>query len=148
MNLARFTAGMLFLATAAAASNAGAAELKLIIVEAFKPALQELAPAFEAESKHKLKIEYGTPDAVAKKVAGDDDYDVVIIDKPRMNKLRLAATVVGGSMKDVVKQGADTYVAATPNTTQEPMPAVALINFLRSPKAAEVYKAKGMQQPG
>ena len=147
MNLARLTAGMVFLATAAAAGNAGAAELKLIIVEAFKPALQELAPAFEAESKHKLKIEYGTPEVVEKKVAGDDDYDVIIIDKPRMDKLNRAATVAGGSMKEVVKHGADTYIAATPNTTQEPLPAVALINFLRSPKAVEVYKAKGMQ-PG
>jgi ABC-type molybdate transport system substrate-binding protein len=144
MNLARFAAAILFVGATAVAGNADAAELKLLSVEAMKPALQELAPAFEAASKHKLKIEYGTPDAVEKKAAGDDDYDVVILDKPRMDKLNSAANVAGGSMKEVAKHGADSFIAATPNSTQEPLAAASLIEFLHGPKAAEVYKAKGI----
>lgn len=147
MNFARLAAGILFLAATAAGGNAGAAELKLLSVEVFKPALQELAPAFEAQSKHKLTIEYGTPEAVEKKVTGDDDYDVVILDKPRIDKLIRAASVAGGSMKEVVKHGPDTFIAAMPNSAQQALSAVSLINFLNSPKAVEVYKAKGLQ-PG
>jgi ABC-type molybdate transport system substrate-binding protein len=147
MNFARLAAGILFLAATVTGSNAGAAELKLLSVEAFKPALQELAPAFESDSKHKLTIEYGTPEAVEKKITGDDDYDVIILDKPRIDKLVRAASVAGGSMKEVVKKGDDIFIAAMPNSAQQAVPAISLINFLNSPKAVEVYKAKGLQ-PG
>jgi len=146
MTVGRVAAGLIFLAAAAAAGGAGAAELKLISVEALKPALQELAPAFEAASKHKLKIDYGTADAVEKKIA-DEDYDVVILDKPRIDKLNGAAVIAGGSMKELAKQGSDAYIAATPNATQEPLPAAALIEFLAGAKAKDVFKAKGLQ-PG
>jgi molybdate transport system substrate-binding protein len=149
MTIGRFTAGLAFLAAALVAGNAGAAELKVLSVEAMKPALQELAPAFEGASKHKLKVEYAAPEAIEKKIAAKEEYDVVILDKPRVDKLYGAADIAGGSMKNVAKQGADTIlVAASPNTTQEPLPAMALIDFLHGPKAAEVYKAKGLQQPG
>jgi ABC-type molybdate transport system substrate-binding protein len=148
MIVARMSAGLLFLGAVAMATGAGAAELKLLSVEAMKPALQELASAFEADSKHKVKIEYAPPDAVEKKISGEHEYDVVILDKTRMDKLGRAAIVVGGSMKSVAKQGADTvYVAATSNSTEEPVPAMGLINFLMGPKAAPVYKAKGLE-PG
>src|SRR4051794_2155131 len=98
MTVGRLAVGLVFLAAAVAAGSAGAAELKMLSVEALKPALQELAPAFEAASKHKLKIEYGTADIVEKKLKGDDDYDVVILEKPRMDKLNAAADIAGGSM--------------------------------------------------
>ena len=143
----RLTAALLFLGAAAMAGEAGAAELKLLSSEAMKPALQELAPAYEAASKNKLKIEYGAPEAVEKKIDSQEEYDVVILDKPRVDKLYSAAKVAGGSMKPVAKQGADTYIAASPNTTEQPLPAMALIDFLHGPKAIEVYKAKGLQ-PG
>ena len=148
MIVARMIAGLFFVAAAVAATSAGAAELKLLSIEAMKPALQELTAAYEADSKHKLKIEYAAPEAIEKKIADNEDYDVVILDKPRVDKLYAAANVAGGSMKPVAKKDADTFVAATPNSTQEPLSAMGLINFLKGPKAAEVYKAKGLQQPG
>jgi ABC-type molybdate transport system substrate-binding protein len=135
MNLARLAAAILFLGGLAVGGTANAAELKVLSVEALKPALQELAPAFESASKHKVKIEYGTPDAVEKKLKGDEDYDVVIADKAHMDKLNAAADIAGGSMKEVVKHGADTFIAATPNSTQQPLPAAALIDFLHGPKS-------------
>ena len=48
-NLGRSLALALFVAIAAMAGEAGAADLKLLSVEAMKPALQELAPGFESE---------------------------------------------------------------------------------------------------
>jgi len=64
-----------------------------------------------------------------------------------IDKLNGAAVIAGGSMKELAKQGSDAYIAATPNATQEPLPAAALIEFLAGAKAKDVFKAKGLQ-PG
>ena len=145
MTLVRVMAGVVFFGAAVLAGTAGAAELKLLTVDAMKPALQELAPAFEAASKHKLKVEYAAPDAAEKKiVSADEDYDLVILDKPRMDKLNSAANIAGGSMKEVAKQGSDAYIVAQTNATQQPLQGMALIDFLNGPKAKEVFKAKGL----
>src|ERR1044071_7374358 len=72
MTLVRVMAGVVFFGAAVLAGTAGAAELKLLTVDAMKPALQELAPAFEAASKHKLKVEYAAPDAAEKKIVSAD----------------------------------------------------------------------------
>ena len=63
-------------------------------------------------------------------------------------KLIGAAKISGGLVKSLAKQNPDkVYDAATTNWTEQPLAAKALINFLAAPKAAEVYKAKGLQ-PG
>src|SRR5215472_9518195 len=118
MSVRRLTAGTLFLAAAVVATDAGAAELKVLSVEAMRPALQELAKEFEAASKDTLKIDYA------------------------------AAKIAGGSIKVLAKQSPDlSYDASTTHWTRQPFADKALIDFLGGPKAAEVYKAKGMQ-PG
>jgi molybdate transport system substrate-binding protein len=63
-----------------------------------RASLQELAPEFEKTSGHKLKIEYGTAGAVEKKAGAEDaQYDVVIVTKPRMDKLVREAKIAGGT---------------------------------------------------
>ena len=139
-------AWVLFLAIAMA-GQASAADLKVISVEAMKPALQELVPAFESSAKHKLKIEYSSSADIEKKINAEDDYDVVILDKPITAKLAGAAKLAGGLIKPLAKHNDEVYDASTTNWTDQPLPAKALIDFLAGPKAAEVYKAKGLQQP-
>jgi molybdate transport system substrate-binding protein len=78
-------------------TEAGAAELKVLCAAALRPALQELAPAFEKSSGHKLSIEYQTAGKVAEKVAGEDTIDVAIVTKPAFDKLARAAKMVAGS---------------------------------------------------
>jgi len=148
MSVRRLTAGTLFLAAAVVAADAGAAELKVLSVEAMRPALQELAKEFEAASKHTLKIDYATAAAIEKKLADGEEYDIVIVDNAITKKLDAAARIAGGSTKVLAKQSPDlSYDASTTNSTQQPFADKALIDFLGGPKAAEVYKAKGMQ-PG
>jgi ABC-type molybdate transport system substrate-binding protein len=148
MSVRRLTAGILFLVATVVAADAGAAELKVLSVEAMRPALLELAKAFEAASKHKLQIDFATAAVIEKKIAGDEEYDVVIVDKAITNKLRVAAKITGGSIKALAKQSPDlTYEASSTFFTLDPVADKALIDFLAGPKAAEVYKAKGMQ-PG
>lgn len=134
-------AGLVFLAAATAAGNAGAAQLKVLAVDAMKPALQQLAPAFEAASKNKLKIDYAAPAAIEKKMTAEEPYDVVIVDKAATTKMIVSAKLAGGVSEALAKD----YVASSTNWTEEPLAVKALVDFLTSPKAKEVYKAKGLQ---
>ena len=145
--LGRRLALALFMATVAMVGAAGAADLKLLSVEAMKPALQELAPAFEASAKHKLKIEYASAADIEKKVSDAEEYDVVIVDKPITQKLASSAKVAGGVIKSLAKHNDQVYDVSTTNWTDQPLAAKALVDFLAAPKAADVYKAKGLQQP-
>ena len=56
----RLLAGTVALATSVFVAEASGAELKVLSAGAMRAALQELAPAFEAASGNKLKIEYST----------------------------------------------------------------------------------------
>src|SRR5205085_4610556 len=123
------------------------AELKVLSVDGLQPALQELAPSFETASKNKLKIDYATSAAIEKKIDAEEEYDVVILDHDITSKLIGKAKLAGGLIKPVAKKGADLYDASTTNFSSEPLAAAALIDFLATPKAAEVYKAKSLQ-PG
>src|SRR6476659_6209747 len=48
---------------------------------------------------HKLKIEYATAGVVEQTVAADDEIDVAILTKPRVDKLVREAKIVGGTTK-------------------------------------------------
>jgi len=147
MRPVRLLTGAVLLIGGIVSANAGAAELKVLSPEAMKPALQELAAAFEKESGNKIKIDYAPVEAIQKKVSDEEDYDVVIMDQKATTTLTQKAKVVGGSVKKLAKEKDEVYVASSPMLSEQPVAAQKLIEFLESPKAAEVYKAKGMQ-PG
>jgi ABC-type molybdate transport system substrate-binding protein len=128
------------------AGAAGAAELKVLSTEAMRATLQELAPAFEAASKHKLVIAYATDADVEQKVASDDTIDIAILTKARIDKLVKAARILTGTK--VLATGASpdlVYVVGSSFSTEQPVAAKALIDFLAGPAAKKVYEAKGLQ---
>jgi molybdate transport system substrate-binding protein len=81
------------------AAEVNAAEVKVLSAGAMRGILQELAPAFETAAGHKLKIDYATAGVVEQKVAADDEIDVAILTKPRVDKLVREAKIVGGTTK-------------------------------------------------
>src|ERR1700756_1140742 len=99
----RLLAGTFALATSVFVAEASGAELKVLSAGAMRAALQELAPAFEAASGNKLKIEYSTAGDIEKKVAGGDEIDVAILTKPRFDKLVSEAKIVGGSTQTLAR---------------------------------------------
>src|SRR6202040_3963973 len=99
MRTIRLLAGTLALVTGVLAAEASAAELKVLSAGAMRTVLQELGPAFETASGHKLKIEYATAGTVEQKVAADDEIDVAILTKPRLDKLVSQAKIVSGTAK-------------------------------------------------
>jgi molybdate transport system substrate-binding protein len=103
MRVIRLLAGTFALVTSVFAVEVSAAELKVLSAGAMRAALQELAPAFEAASGNKLKIEYATAGDIEKKVAADDEIDVAILSKPRVDKLVSEAKIVGGSTQTLAR---------------------------------------------
>jgi molybdate transport system substrate-binding protein len=79
------------------APDSAAAELKVLCSGAMRAVLQQLTPAFEKSSSHKLVIEYATAGKVEEKVAADEAIDVAILTKPRAEKLVRVAKLVGGT---------------------------------------------------
>lgn len=145
MNARGLIAGIVFLAGALVAANAGAAELKVLSDAAMKPALDELVKGYATSSKSQVKVDYASAADIEKKV---DDYDVVITDKATATKLGKIGKVAVGATKPVAKKDDKSmYDAAPTNWTDQVTAAEALIAFLKTPQAAEVYKAKGLQ-PG
>jgi len=97
MRTMRMLAATLALVAGVLAAEVSAAELKVVSAGAMRAVLQELAPAFETASGHKLKVEYATAGVIEQKVAADDDIDVAIVTKPRVDRLVREAKIVGGS---------------------------------------------------
>jgi ABC-type molybdate transport system substrate-binding protein len=123
-------------------------ELKVLSTDAMKPALQELAPAFEAASKHKLVIAFASDADVEKQVASDDSIDIAILTKARMDKLIRSARILTPPASKVLAQGASedlVYVAGSSMATEQPLAARALVEFLAGPEAKKVYAAKGLK---
>src|SRR4030095_7953663 len=145
--------GLVAVAAAALASLsgvAGAAELHVISATEMQAALQELAPAFEKKSGHKLKIEYGTSAQVEDKVGKglDAELDVAILNKAQADKLVSRAKLVAGTAVTLGKMNPDLiFVAASTFFSDQPLLAKAFIDFLATPEAKAVLKAKGME-PG
>lgn len=146
MRTIRLLSGALFLAGAITAANAGAAELKVLSAEAMKPALQELAAAYEKKSGNKVKVEYATDANGEKQVASDDTIDVAILTKDSIDKLIKSARILTFPKVLATGSGADVvYVAGSSLLTEEPIAAKALMDFLASPEAKKVYEAKGLK---
>jgi molybdate transport system substrate-binding protein len=103
MRAIRLLAGSFALVSGIWAAEVGAVELKVLSAGAMRAALQELAPAFEAASGNKLKIEYATAGDIEKKVAAGDEIDVAILTKPRVDKLVREAKIVGGSTQTLAR---------------------------------------------
>jgi len=59
--------------------GASAADLKLLTAGAFKSAAVELVPAFEREIGHKVIIDNDTAGGLAKRIAGGEAFDVVVL---------------------------------------------------------------------
>ena len=148
MRTNRLLTGALVLMAGAWSAGAGAAELKVLSADAMKPALQELAPAFEKASKNKLVIAYASDEDVAKQVSTDDTIDIAIVTKARIDKLIKAARILTPPASKVLATGASAdlvYVAGSSFFTEQPLAARALVDFLAGPEAKKVYEAKGLK---
>jgi molybdate transport system substrate-binding protein len=83
---------------------ASAADLKLLTAGAFKSVALELVPEFEKKTGHKVTVENDTAGGVARRVAGGEYVDVVVITPAAMGPL-LGNKLVESSAKPLARVG-------------------------------------------
>ena len=88
----------------AAIAPAAAADLKLLTAGAFKSVALELVPEFEKKTGHKVTVENDTAGAVARRVAGGEYVDVVVMPPAAMAPL-LGSKLVESSAKPLARVG-------------------------------------------
>jgi molybdate transport system substrate-binding protein len=96
---ASFGSSLLF-ALATPATNAQAAEIKVMSTVALTPTLDELAPKHENGGNH-LTIVYDTIAALKKRIDADETADVLILSHPVLQELETQGKVAQGSIVDI-----------------------------------------------
>ena len=84
-------------AACAGADAAGAAELKVLTAGAFKPVVAALAPVFDGQTGHTVRIENDTAGALARRIGNGEAFDVVVLTPAAMELLEQAGRVARGS---------------------------------------------------
>jgi molybdate transport system substrate-binding protein len=88
-----------------AAGAASAAEIKVITSVGVKAILEELAPAFERTSGHKLNITYGVAVPLKRQIDAGETFDVAILVPAMIDDLMKQGKVVAASNVNVAKSG-------------------------------------------
>jgi molybdate transport system substrate-binding protein len=101
---AAFAAGFLALASVQPHA-AGAAEIKMLVSNALKTSMEELAPKFEAASEHKLDITFGAGTELKADIDKGAKFDVVIIAPGQIDALIGQGKLAGADRRDIAKAG-------------------------------------------
>jgi len=88
----------------AAIAPASAADLKLLTAGAFKSVALELVPEFEKKSGHKVTVENDTAGGLARRIAGGEYFDVVVLPPAALAPL-LGSKAVESSAKPLARVG-------------------------------------------
>jgi molybdate transport system substrate-binding protein len=83
--------------------GAFAAEIRLLSSNAMTDVMQDLVPAFERESGHKVVATYEPTNGVLKRIGNDEAFDVVLIIRQSVEDLKAAGKVVAGSQVDIAR---------------------------------------------
>ena len=148
---------VIVLLAVAGIAPAAAADLKLLTAGAFKSAALELVPEFESQTGHKVTVENDTAGAVARRVAGGEYVDVVVMPPAAMAPL-LGGRLVESSAKPLarvgigvaIKQGAPVPDIATVDAWKKSLLAARAICYIdpASGGTAGVYLANLFEKLG
>jgi molybdate transport system substrate-binding protein len=84
---------------------ASAAEIKVIASGATKEIINEILPAFEKNSGHKVAIEFTGTANIKKRIAAGETYDLVIVGAPEMDAFAQQGKIASGTRTDLMKSG-------------------------------------------
>jgi molybdate transport system substrate-binding protein len=85
--------------------TAGAAEIKMLVSNALKTSMEELAPQFEAASEHKLDITFGAGTELKLAIERGAKFDVVIIAPAQIDALIAQGKLDAADRRDIAKAG-------------------------------------------
>jgi molybdate transport system substrate-binding protein len=89
-------AAALIVATVSARDPARAAEIDAMITTAMASAIEQLAPPFERQSGHALRIVYGPSGGLARRLVGGEPADLVIVESKVLDELIRQGKVAPG----------------------------------------------------
>jgi molybdate transport system substrate-binding protein len=122
--VARFVLAAAFCLAAAAPH---AADIKVLTAGAFKPVVLDVVPAFEKATGHKVTVENDTAGALAKRVAGGEAFDLIILTNAGIDDLAKSGKVAADAKAPVARVGIGVAVK-----TGAPMPEVSTVAGFRA----------------
>ncbi|NKI96564.1 substrate-binding domain-containing protein [Rhizobacter sp. SG703] len=109
-----------------AAAPATADTVKVLTSGAFKPVVAAMVPAFEARTGHKVEVANDTAGALAKRVAGGEAFDVLVLTPAALQPLAKDGKVLPDSIAPLAKVGIGVAVKAG-----APKPAIGTVEEFR-----------------
>src|SRR6266699_7279850 len=88
-----------------ATTSISAAEIKVLASNGVKEALNELAPAFERETKHKLVISFGLAAALKRQIEAGQAFDLAILPAAAIDDLVKQGKVDAGARAAIAPSG-------------------------------------------
>ena len=98
-------ASLLLFVAGPASAPTWADEIKVLAAVGYKPILNELGPSYEKQSGHKVKIEYDSTSAIARRLAGNEKFDLLITTQDTIEKLLGEKKVIDDSLTVLAKVG-------------------------------------------
>src|SRR5436309_1879002 len=126
-----------------AAEIAGAAEIKVLAAGALRVAMLQLLPDFQKSTGHTVTIGYGPAGAIADRV---EKAEVEIQNGQSTELVSAPALEYVGPLPGEI-QNITQYAAGVVSTGRIPEAAKALIDFISTPAAVGLFKARGYE-PG
>ena len=105
MNTRTLKAAALALAMLSAPLAAAAAEVTLLISNAVKTVMEELAPKFEQASGHKLTISYGSTNPLKARIEKGDVFDLTLLGEDAIDDLVKQGRLAGATRAVVARSG-------------------------------------------
>lgn len=115
----RLLSTLLISTLALTASLARADTIKVLTTGAFKQVVVALVPAFEARTGHKVEVQNDTAGALAKRIAGGEGFDVLVLTPAGLKTLAAEGKVVPASVTPLAKVAIGVAVKA--GAAQPPM---------------------------
>jgi molybdate transport system substrate-binding protein len=106
--VATMLGGMMWMMT----GMADAAEIKVLSSAGTREAYQELVPAFEKASEHKVTTTWAGTADIMKRIQAGETYDLVIMSAQGLDELTRLGKIVAGSRVDIAKSGVGVAVKA------------------------------------
>jgi molybdate transport system substrate-binding protein len=159
MPIRRILHGLIVVAAACSAAGAATAgELKVLTAGAFKPVVAALAPVFEGQTGHTVRIENDTAGALARRIGNGEAFDVVVLTPAAMEPLEQAGRVARGSSVRLarvaigvaVKQGAPLPAIGSESALRQALLAARAVAYI-DPAAggsSGIYLAQLFQRMG
>lgn len=95
----------------ALASGAMAADLKLLTTGAFRPVAQDVIPAFEKRTGHKVSVVSDTAGALFRRLRSGEAFDVIVLTSDGLDALADLGTVQADSITPLARVGIGAAVA-------------------------------------